>query len=84
MKKICTQAVTRCLLLLVFIGSQVKVWAYDSTTATTIDNNSSIFSQPWIWIATIVILAVTVLGPSKQTSKDIVVIRRKAVKKQRI
>lgn len=81
MKRIFTPGIKRIVPLLVFICAQVKGWATDTTTASTIDKSTNIFSQPWIWIAAIVVLTVTLIGPKKDSAGQIEVIRRKRIKK---
>ena len=81
MKKRFTLVIKRCLLLLALFFTVVKASATDTIPATGINNSSSIFSQPWIWIATIVVLAIIFVGPHKYEGKHIVIIRKKAIKK---
>ena len=81
MKKRFTLVIIRCLLLLVFIFTVVKLWASDTIPAAGINNSSNIFSRPWIWIATSVVLAIIFLGPHKYEGNHIVIIKKKAIRK---
>jgi hypothetical protein len=84
MKKIFTLAITRCLPLFICMFSQIKVWAADSSLSATDDNSANIFSQPWIWIGAVVVaVAVILVGPHNEGSKEFVVIKKKPVKKGR-
>lgn len=80
MKKILTFTIKRLLPVLVFLTAQVKTWAVDTTTATTVDKGPTIFSQPWIWIGVVTVLAIKLMGPFTNTTKDFVVIRKKQIK----
>ena len=81
MKKIFTPTIKRFSALVILIFAQVKAWAFDTTTATTVDNSPNVLSQPWIWIGITVVVAIKLLGPFTQDGKHMVVVRKKAVKK---
>lgn len=81
MKNIYTLAVKRLLPLAVFILVQVKAWAVDTTTATTLDKAPNIFSQPWIWIGVTAVIMIKLLGPLSESTKDVIIIRKKAPRK---
>lgn len=61
--------------------AQARAWAIDTTTATTVDNTTNIFSKPWIWIGIAVIIAIKLLGPFTDESKQVVIIRKKPLRK---
>lgn len=77
MKTIFTNALKRLLPLLLFIMAQIRAWAIDTTTATTIERSNNIFSQPWIWIGIVVIIAIKLLGPFTPDHKEFRIIRKK-------
>lgn len=66
--------------LLLFLIAQVRVWAVDTTTATTVDKGPAIFSQPWIWAGLASIMMIMLLGPFTENTKDFTVIRKKQSK----
>ena len=63
MKKKGDFAKKRILPLLVFIFAQAKSWALETTSSVTINKSTSIFTQPWIWIAIIVTIIIVLIGP---------------------
>ena len=83
MKKIFTLATKTILPLLVFICVQSKAWAVDTTTTATINRSTNIFTQPWIWIAIIVISIIVLLGPFKNTNDYRVIMKKKTINKVR-
>ena len=80
MKKTFTPIIKRYVPLLLLLCTQVKLWAIDSTTASTIDNSGNIFGRPWIWIAAAVIIAIKLLGPFKEEGREIVIVRKKPIR----
>ncbi|HOZ78097.1 MAG TPA: hypothetical protein PLY34_08860 [Ferruginibacter sp.] len=80
MKKIFTHAIKRLLPLLLFLIAQIRVWAIDTTTATTIERSNNIFAQPWIWIGITVVVAIKLLGPFTADTDKFVIVRKKTRK----
>lgn len=81
MKTIFTNALKRLLPLLLFTMAQIRAWAIDTTTATTIERSNNIFSQPWIWIGIAVIVAIKLLGPFTPDHKEFRIVRKKGGKR---
>jgi len=75
MKKIFTLAAKRILPLLIFICAQAKASAVD--VATTSNKSTTIFAQPWIWIAMIVVSIIVLLGPFENTGEYRVIMKKK-------
>jgi hypothetical protein len=84
MKKIFTHAAKRILPLLVFICAQAKAWAVDVTTTTAINKSTNIFTQPWIWIAIIVVSVMVLIGPFDHKEEYRVIMKKKTTDKKRI
>jgi len=77
MKTIFTLAAKRILPLLIFICAQAKASALDAATATTVNKSTTIFAQPWIWIAIIVVSIIILLGPFENTGEYRVIMKKK-------
>jgi hypothetical protein len=77
MKNIFTRIIKRGLPLLLFMIAQIKAWAIDSTTATTIERSNNIFSQPWVWIGLAVLITIKLLGPFTPEANEFVIVRKK-------
>jgi|GEM_PF-3292675 len=80
MKNIFTPALKKLLPLLLFMMAQIRAWAIDTTTATTIERSNNVFSQPWIWIGLAVVITIKLLGPFTPDTKEFVIVRKKVRK----
>lgn len=83
MEKIFTLATKRILPLLVFICLQAKAWAVDTTNTVSVNRSHNIFTQPWIWIAIIVVSIIVLLGPIKNTNNYRVTMKKNTINKER-
>jgi hypothetical protein len=80
MKKRFTPLIKKSIQVLLLLCTHIRVWAIDSTTASTIDTTASMFTRPWIWIAAAVVTAIVLLGPFKEEGREIVIVRKKATR----
>lgn len=78
MKKIFTLALKKLLPLLVFVLGQARAWAIDTTTASTVDKGTNVFSQPWIWIGLATVIVIKLLGPFSENTGNFMIVRKKA------
>ena len=83
MKKIFTPGTKRILPLLILIVVQAKAWALETTTNTTINKSTNIFSHPWIWIAIIVVSLIVLIGPFHDAREYRVIMKKKAGDRKR-
>lgn len=83
MKQKFTRITKRLIALLLLTGLQLHSWALETSAATAnLDDNSNFFSQPFIWVAPIVITIIILAGPFNY-NKDFKIIRKKRIMEER-
>lgn len=79
MKQNFTRITKRLISLLLLIGLQLQGWALETSAATAnLDDNSNFFSQPFVWVAPIVVTIIILAGPFNY-NKDFKIIRKKRI-----